>query len=160
MAPSEARVEAPPAVSAIERTLLVAALVLGTGWRVIEVDRAFLFGDELHSLGEISGGYAAILTTFGPTGSGMLLPLLQRALVDAFGVTHWAIRAPAILPSLALLYVAYPIALRVTRDRGAALVAVMLVAVNPLLVFYGHFARSYSLAEYRRRILEAVGSGL
>ncbi len=111
----------------------------------MDVGPALLFGDELHSLGDMQGGYAHILSHFSPTGGGLALPLIQRVLLDLFGDGHWSIRAPAWLAGLALLFLSFPIGRRHLGESAAG-VATALVAVAPLLVFYSHFARIYSLA--------------
>lgn len=121
----------------------LAAIGVGVLLRLPDVERAFLFGDELHSLFAVSRGYAFVLGHFSPTGSGMALPLLQRVALDLFGAGHWAIRAPAWIAGLALL----PVVALVTRrwlGERIALGATWLVAVSPPLVFYSHFARAYA----------------
>jgi hypothetical protein len=130
--------------SLVCRSVLVLALCLGVWLRVAEIGAAFLFGDELHSLSDMHGGYLHLLQTFSDTGSGMLLPLLQRGLIDLFGANHWAIRAPAWTAGLALLFVTYPLARRQLSD-GLAVAVTTFVALSPILVFYSHFARIYAL---------------
>jgi hypothetical protein len=124
--------------------LLAGFLLAGTLLRLMDVGPALLFGDELHSLRDMHGGYSQILTHFSPTGGGLALPLIQRLVLDLFGDGHWSIRAPAWVAGLALLYLTFPIARR-HLGEPAALVATACVAVAPLLVFYSHFARVYSL---------------
>ncbi len=124
--------------------LLAALLLVGTGLRLVNVGPALLFGDELHSLADMHGGYPQILTHFSPTGGGLALPLLQRLLMDFFGDGHWSVRAPAWLAGLALLYLTFPIARRQVGE-AAAWVATAGVALSPLLIFYSHFGRIYSL---------------
>jgi len=121
------------------------ALLLGTWWRLRSVGGALLFGDELHTLRDITGGYADVLTRFSDTGSGMALPLLQRIGIDIFGAGHWSIRAPAWIAGLALLYSTLPLARRIVGSERAAVYTLALVAGHPLLIFYSHFGRAYSL---------------
>ena len=102
--------------------LLASFLLVGTALRLMNVGPALLFGDELHSLGDMHGGYPQILTHFSSTGGGLALPLLQRLLLDFFGDGHWSVRAPAWLAGLALLYLTFPIARR-QAGEAAALVA-------------------------------------
>jgi hypothetical protein len=124
--------------------VLLPAIAAGLVWRLAPVGEAFLQGDELHSLKHLERGYAYLLTTFDITGSGMLLPLLQRLLQDSLGLDHWTLRAPAWLPGIALPLVAWPL-IRTCYGRVCATVATALIAVNPLLIFYSHFGRSYAL---------------
>ncbi len=135
---------APYPNSALSRVLLATSLLLGALLRLREVGPAFLFGDEFHSLRDMQGGYLQILTHFSETGAGLALPLMQRVLVDGFGDGHWSIRAPAWLAGLGLLLLSYPIARRYGGDR-VGLITTALIAVSPLLIFYSHFARIYSL---------------
>jgi hypothetical protein len=155
------------------RVLLTAFLAAGSVLRLADVGPALLFGDELHSLGDMLGGYPRIFSHFSETGGGLALPLFQRLLLDFFGDSHWIIRAPAWLPGLALLVLTFPIARRQWGET-TALAATALVAVSPLLVFYAHFGRIYSLvallclllydrlAEWSRRANERprAGAGL
>lgn len=117
---------------------------MGCLWRLPGVGDALLFGDELHTLGDLPRGYAHLLTHFSATGSGMALPLLQRIAFDLFGTGHWTIRAPAWLPGILLLPAVWLYARRWFGDR-IALGATWLVAVCPMLVFYSRFARAYAL---------------
>lgn len=130
--------------SARDAVLLAGAVALGALWRLPEVERAFLFGDELHTLFDVPRGYAYVASHFSATGAGMALPLLQRLVIDLFGAGHWTIRAPAWLPGLLLLPATWWVARRWLGDR-VALAATWGVAVCPLLVFYAHFARAYAL---------------
>jgi hypothetical protein len=123
--------------------VLAAALLLGAWWRLRYVGPALLFGDELHTLHEIQGGYLHLLSHFSETGAGMALPLLQRVMIDLFGDGHWAIRAPAWIPSIALLALVYPV-LKPRSGAPVAAAATALVAVSPILIFYAHFGRAYS----------------
>jgi len=126
------------------RLLLGSFLAAGAVLRLMNIGPALLFGDELHSLSDMHGGYPQILSHFSSTGAGLALPLIQRILLDLFGDGHWSIRAPAWVAGLALLFLVYPVGRRHVGE-SAALVATALVAVSPLLVFYSHFARIYSL---------------
>ena len=123
---------------------LAVFLVLGSYLRLADVGTALLFGDELHSLRDMHGGYGEIFGHFSQTGGGLALPLIQRILFDVFGDGPWSIRAPAWVAGLALLYLTYPVARR-RLGEFAALGATALVAVMPMLVFYSHFARIYSV---------------
>lgn len=128
------------------------AFLLGAYWRLAHVESALLFGDEFHSLRLAVADYRGVLTVFEPNGSGMALPLLQRVALDTWGPTHWALRAPAWIPSLLTLALIYPLGRQLVGTTAAA-IATWLVAANSFLVFYGHFARSYSLVALLALIL-------
>ena len=70
-----------------------AALALGTFLRLQPVGTAVVFGDEYHSLRLIGRSFTELLQTFCPGGSGVALPLLQKAGVQTFGLGSWAVRA-------------------------------------------------------------------
>ena len=127
-------------------SLVLLALAFGIGgWlRLDGVGPAFLFGDELHSLLGLSQGYGHLMSHFSPTGSGMALPLVQRALIDGFGNNHWSIRAAAWVPGLILIPLTWW-SVRRWFGEGIALGSTWLVAASPLLIFYSRFARSYAL---------------
>jgi hypothetical protein len=75
---------------------------------------------------------------------GMALPLLQRLLGDALGMNHWTIRMPALVGGIGLLVSIYPLGRRCVGPAAAA-VATLLTATSPLLIFYSHFGRAYTL---------------
>jgi hypothetical protein len=120
------------------------AFLAGAYWRLSSVGSALIFGDEFHSLRLAMSDYRGVLTVFEPNGSGMALPLLQRLAIDISGASHWALRAPAWIPSLITLGLIYPLGRRMLGSTAAA-IASWFVAVNSFLVFYGHFGRAYSL---------------
>jgi len=124
--------------------LLAGLWAIGIWLRWRHVGSALVFGDELHSLRDMQGGYLKTLSHFSETGAGLALPLLQRVLIDLFGAGHWSLRAPAWLPGLLLLFMVYPLVRR-PFGRSVGLLATAWVAIEPLLVFYSHFGRIYSL---------------
>jgi hypothetical protein len=127
-----------------ELWLALGAIAAGAALRLGPVGGAFLSGDELHTLRALAMGAERTLTSFGVTGAGMALPLLQLLLFETVGAGNWTARAPAWLPALAMLVLVHPIARRQIGGPAAA-AATALAAVSPLLVFYAHFGRAYSL---------------
>ena len=125
--------------------LLAAGLGLGLWQRATPLAGAFLFGDELHSLGALHLPWSVLLGRYDAVGSGLALPLVQKALVGGLGASLPVIRAVAFVPALLLVAAVAWLAHR-EGGRAAAIVAALLVALAPVFVFYGHFARSYSLA--------------
>ena len=142
-------------VSRLRLALLVLALLLGSYWRLAPVGSALLFGDEFHSLRELRRGYADIVSSFSPHGSGMALPLIQRALADLVGLDHWTIRAPAFLASLAVLFCTYPIGRRMFGSSPAA-IATALVAASSIQIYYAHFGRAYAMMSLLLLLLVGV----
>lgn len=121
------------------------AVVLGAFLRLRGLATQPLFGDEHHTLGELARSYGEVFASFGVWGSHASLPLLQKACIDVVGPGVVGFRLPAAVPGILVLLVVYPVA-RGFVGRTSALVATWAVAVSPMLVYYGHFARSYSLA--------------
>ncbi len=123
------------------------AIAVGSFFRLAPVGEALLFGDEFHSLRGLDKGYAHLVSHFGTTGAGMALPILQRALADLFGSSHWTIRAPAWIAGLGLLWSFYPLARRWV-GADAARIATVLVALSSSLIFYSHVGRAYALSTW------------
>ena len=130
-----------------------AGLGLGLWLRAAPVAGSFLFGDELHSLPALSLDAATLATRYDAVGSGLALPLIQKASVAIAGPSLPAVRAVAWGPSLVLVALVAWIAGREGAqwrrggfDPASAWVAALLVATGSMFVFYGHFARGYSLA--------------
>lgn len=124
--------------------ILFVGLALGIFWRVQDVPRVFLFGDEYHSLAVTTEPYSRILTTFDDKGSHVVLPLLQKAAVDLVGPGLWSYRLPALLPGILTLFVFYYFAGRMI-GKTPATIAALALAVSPIHIFYSHFGRSYCL---------------
>jgi len=138
-----------PATSPIRAAtwlVLGAAFGLGLWLRATPLASAFLFGDELHSLPALGLPWSELVGRYDPVGSGLALPLIQKALVAVLGASLPVLRAVAFVPSLLLIGVVAVWARRERGGVGAAVAAAVLVAIAPIFVFYGHFARSYSLA--------------
>jgi hypothetical protein len=125
--------------------ILAAALGLGAWLRLRGLADLPLHGDEYHTLTLADASYGRILTTFDGVGSHVPLPLLQRIALDLFGPGVIAFRLAAIVPGLLLLALAHPLLRRFAGPDGAAL-AMLALALDPMVVFYARFARGYSLA--------------
>jgi hypothetical protein len=129
--------------------IVALGLVLGVWLRAKPLAGAFLFGDELHTLPLLKLDAIGLLAHFDAYGSGLALPILQKATVAVFGTGLPALRAVAFLPSLLLIWAVGALASQASEAphrRAAAAVAALWVATASLFVFYGHFGRSYSLA--------------
>ncbi len=125
--------------------VLAGALGLGAWLRLRGLEALPLHGDEHHTLLAVDRGYGEILTTFDVAGSHVALPLLQRLSLDLLGPGIVAFRLVAIVPGLLFLLLAYPL-LRAFVERDAAVLASVVLAVNPMAVYYSRFARGYALA--------------
>jgi uncharacterized membrane protein len=79
-------------------------------------------------------------------GQSPLYYLIARVSCGLFGVSAFSLRLPSLLFGIGVLAVAYPLGVRLFRQRHAALVALALFAVNERLIFYSQDARPYALA--------------
>lgn len=125
--------------------VLALGLCLGVWLRAEPLSRAFLVGDELHSLSALGLSFGELAARYDAVGSGLALPLVQKSLIATFGASLPALRAVAFVPSLLLIALTGQWALREGGTR-ALFGALLLASLLPSLVFYGHYARSYSLA--------------
>ena len=120
------------------------AVALGVWLRLSALPSLFLYGDEYHSLPLARSDYLEILRSFDFFGSGIALPLLQKAAADAFGGGLLSVRLSAVLTGGLTLVVFYPLAKR-WIGRSAAALATLALSLSPIHVFYSHFGRSYAL---------------
>jgi hypothetical protein len=65
-----------------------------------------------------------------------------------FGDSDASLRVPSVLVGIALIVVAYLVATEMGLGRRAARLAAVLVAVNPMLVWYSQEARPYSILAF------------
>ena len=72
--------------------------------------------------------------------------LLVRLCTDVLGTSPFSLRLPSIIPGIGLIALAYPLGLRLFKDRHAAMLSVAAFSVNVPLIFYSLDARPYSLA--------------
>lgn len=77
-----------------------------------------------------------------------LLFYLQALFYPLFGPEEWAARLPSLIASLLLIPLTAQLARRLTGDRGAALVAAVVVAVAPLAVQFSATAFSDPLLTF------------
>ncbi|SEK73246.1 flippase activity-associated protein Agl23 [Haloferax larsenii] len=130
----------------VDRTGLAvgAMVVLALAVRLAALGSRPLHWDEARvgywSLRYLESGFFS----YRPVAGGPLVYLLARPSLALFGTTDFALRLPfalagALLPGAALLFRA-----RLGNDETVALAAIF--ALNPLLVYYGQFARGDVLA--------------
>jgi mannosyltransferase len=120
--------------------IVVLALLL----RLRGAGSAFLFGDEMWSLRLLSRSYGELVGFFDDVGSGLALPILQKASVDLFGFSLLAVRLPSLIPALATVVLMATTGARVV-SRHAALFAAAFLATSTIHLFYSRFGRSYAL---------------
>ncbi len=72
--------------------------------------------------------------------------LLVKCSVELLGPNPFALRLPSILLGIIVLFLSYPLGMRLFRDRHTALLVLATFAVNQLLIWYSQEARPYALA--------------
>ena len=126
--------------------LLVLALLAGIWLRVGGIADAALFGDEYHNHGVAEAELGTLLTTFDRVGSHVVAPVVQHVSLALLGKGPFSFRLVALLPGLATLLLLYPFAVQLlgTDRRTTAVCATVLLAVNPMHVYYSRFGRAYA----------------
>ena len=122
-----------------------ASLIAGVYLSLRGLGGVQLFGDEYHSVRNLAMGYGELAGYYDAFGSGLLLPLLQRAAVDLFGAGPIVYRLPAVLGALGTLLLVFPCGRRLVGSTPA-LLATLALATSSIHVFYSRTGRAYSLA--------------
>ena len=133
------------AAAAAASAAWVLPLAFGAALRVVNLDRQILLDDELHTV--LSALYLSmgdILSTWKTEDPCLPLTAFYRALLVA-GVpfSEMTFRAPAVAASLATILAVPRLALPWIGRRAAILLA-WLVALSPILAFYGGMVRPYA----------------
>jgi hypothetical protein len=72
--------------------------------------------------------------------------LIVKLSCELLGVSAFSLRLPSVLFGIGTVALAYPLGIRIFRQRAAALCAMAIFAVNMLLIWYSQEARPYALA--------------
>lgn len=125
---------------------LGAPVLIGLLLRAWNLDEQILGDDELHAVRvALALPLGEILVTWRETDHSLPLTALYRLWLDAGGrLSDGVLRAPPLIGSFLLIGVAPWLAGPAVGTRRATLWS-WLLALAPLLVFYGRFVRSYSL---------------
>jgi hypothetical protein len=132
--------------------LVVLAVLVGLYFCLAGRGGVHLFGDEFHSIWNLNKPFSRLIKRYDTVGSGLALPLMQRAAVSVFGPGLWAYRFPALLGAIATLLIVYPAAKRLV-GQTPAVVASLALAANSIHIFYSRFARSYALMVFLAVVL-------
>lgn len=79
-------------------------------------------------------------------GQSILYSLIVKAFTSLLGEGPLQLRLPSVFFGSALLLLVYPLAMRLLKDRRAALTSVLVFALSERLIFYSQNARPYALA--------------
>lgn len=120
------------------------AVMVGALFRLVHLLDQIPFHDEWHALDAVVNlGFRAIATTFGANDHSIPFTLYFEALARTVGLEELGYRAPFALAGCAVVAV-LPFAVRRHVGGAAALAFAWLLAISPILVFYGRTARPYA----------------
>ncbi|MFP8878035.1 MAG: glycosyltransferase family 39 protein [Myxococcota bacterium] len=130
------------------RAFLVAVVAVGVSLRVYGLIDHGLWIDEYGTWWAVAGQswsdcWSRVLEIHGQS---PFYYLIVRLSVDLLGSGPASLRIPSLIFGVGLLALAYPLAMRIFRDRRIALLAAAAFAVNERLIYYSQEARPYSLA--------------
>ena len=134
-----------PATGVPTTLALIAAIAVGALLRTLVADQP-LFADELSTTWIVTAhGLGGVLSTV-HSNAEITPPLTFVAswFAAQLSTAPEVLRSPALISGVALIPLVYAIGLR-TVGRAAALVAALLTAVSPFMVYYSTEARAYGL---------------
>lgn len=131
---------------ASRRTLVLLVIAIGLLAGLLRFTRLGADGlwvDEAYTVGLLTRSSSGITEQLRQDDAPPLFYLLEKATVGLFGRGEASVR---LLPALLGVALAVGVALWLTqRDRSLGLIAGLLLAVDPMLVFYSRQGRSYAL---------------
>jgi hypothetical protein len=125
--------------------VLVALVAVGIVVRLIEfaARRSLWLDESMVALNVASRSFGGLLYPLDYSQNAPVLFLwADRLAVTLFGVSEWSLRAPALVAGLALLPATWWVARRLLPP-DAALLAVAVVALSPVLVYYSNEVKPY-----------------
>jgi 4-amino-4-deoxy-L-arabinose transferase-like glycosyltransferase len=127
--------------------LVVALTGLAFALRVVGLDFQSLWRDEVDAIRFAGRPLADLLQTFATPGqNGPLYYLLLRPWLEVAGGSEFALRFFSAAFGVLAVPLIYRLARRIwPRQRGLALVAALVAATSPYLVWYGQEGKMYSL---------------
>jgi mannosyltransferase len=138
-----------PALAGRADLVLVAIVVLGSVLRLWGIGSQSLWYDEWLTTEAAAGGF---LDVFRHAANREGIPptyfILMWGWIRAFGDGEIALRALSVLAGIATIPVVHAIVGEFGQRRTVARIAALLVAVNPMLVWYSQEARPYSLLAF------------
>ncbi len=123
---------------------LAALTAIAFGLRLTSLSRS-LFNDETFSFALAQRSFGHMISLAGYEANGMPYSVILWPVTRIFGTSVEVMRAPSVLIGTASVPVMYWAARRFSRERWVALLAAMLLAVNPMAIWYSQVARSYAL---------------
>ncbi|MCB9148698.1 MAG: glycosyltransferase family 39 protein [Caldilineaceae bacterium] len=128
-----------------QRLLLLALILVAFALRVYRLDAQSLWYDE-GVTAEIAQRTLGNLTSWTARD---IQPPLYYYLVWAWGRlagwSEWSLRAPSVFSGVLIVPLLVALAFKLVHSRRAAVVAALIAALHPLLLYYSQEARMYSL---------------
>jgi len=127
------------------RLWIVVLVALSAALRLFGLGDQMLVGDELYTLWAIDQNALGDLPgSVGRFDHSIPISILYALAAHVTPVSEWMLRVPVVAAGVALPPLAFLAARRFVSPQAALLLALWL-AVHPLFVFYGRFARAYGL---------------
>ena len=121
-------------------------LFLGFCLRLINLNQSLWLDEAITALAVKNNTLTQIITTFSPGDfHPPLYYLILKLWTNVFGYSEIALRIPSVIFGVLTIFVVYKIGEKLSNKR-TGLFAAILMAVNPLGVYYSQEARMYSLA--------------
>ncbi len=130
-----------------QQWVLVFILLLSLFLRVVYQWGRLFEGDEIGTIIWLQKlDYTTLITSFhNPWLTMPFYVAFMKAMYSTFEGNSWMLVLPSLLAGIGLVLVIYFLSLELEFDSNIALGAAFLVAVNPFLVIYSVFIRSYGL---------------
>ncbi len=129
------------------RALVAVVLAAGAALRITRFWAPELWLDEYATLFDVAGAWGEVAARVAQTeATSPFYYFVVKLSAELVGYGPLGLRLPSVLAGLIVLGATYPLACRLFHDRHAALVALIAVAVNERLIWYGQSARTHGLA--------------
>lgn len=142
--------------ASIATRLTIGAVAAGIVLRLVFLGADSFWLDEANSVVIASGDSISGLWAHADPRHPPLYYLILKAALHVAGRTEWAARLPSALASIFSLYLVFLLARRLRLSVEASLLAVSLMAVSSIDIWYAREARMYALAA-TAGLLAAVG---
>ncbi|OHA01066.1 MAG: hypothetical protein A3H71_00055 [Candidatus Sungbacteria bacterium RIFCSPLOWO2_02_FULL_48_13b] len=130
---------------------LALVVLLGAGLRLINIQAEPYWGDEVlsldiatyvHPIGQLLDYIRAV--EFHPP----LYYIILQTWTHWFGTEPGAVRSLSLIFGVGVVLLGYAFVYELWRDRKAALIAALILAVLPIQIEYSHSARPYAIMEF------------
>src|SRR5688572_13500816 len=123
---------------------LVWIIALGAALRLMYLNQPMRYDESVTYMYFVRLPWSEALSTYTYPNNHLFHTMLAKISVSVFGNTPWALRVPAALAGIAVVFATYAVA-RAVYGARAALLAVAFVASSGVLILYATNARGYSL---------------